>query len=418
MKVLHLSTFDKSGGAARAASRLHHGLLDGGVNSQMLVMQKNSNDRKVVGMSASVFQPLYSRLRPRVDALPLLHYRKKTNTPWNVGWLNSGVPAEIARLEPDIVHAHWIGAGFISLDELAFVPKGWIWTMHDAWAFTGGCHILGSCVAYENECGRCPQLGSSDFDDLSRSRWIKRREIYALNPPTIIVPSKWMQDCIKSSSLLREARTELIPNGLDTEVYRPINKKEARTNLGIPQDKHVILFGAYSSNGDPNKGFGNLKLALSKLAAKYSRHEIVLVIVGAEAPEKSEDLPFDVKYLGRLDSDIALVRAYSSANVVCIPSFQESFGQMATEAMACGTPVVAFKTTGLLDIVDHLLTGYMANAFDESDFASGIDFVLSNQNEAIKMSVEGRNKVLRNFDIRLVANAHRKLYIEMARIKS
>jgi glycosyltransferase involved in cell wall biosynthesis len=413
MKVLHLSTFEQSGGAARATMRLHDGLLRDGVDSQALVMNKGSNRPEVHAMTGSLIQPFNVRIRPRIDALPLIRYPNMIDSPWNVGWLPSGLSSKIDALNPDVVHMHWVGAGFFSIEEMKKLPRKWVWTMHDAWAFTGGCHILGECVAFEGECSCCPQLSSQNKYDLSNEGWLRRRELFSKKIPVIIAPSKWISEKVRSSSLLRDSRIEIIPNGLDTSIYYPMDKSVARQNLGLAHDKQVILFGALSASSNKNKGYEKFKEALLVLTKKYSIDQIQLVVFGDNQMEKEYDFGFDIKFLGKLNSEESLVRAYSAADVLCVPSLQESFGQVASEGMACGVPVVAFATSGLLDIVDHLTTGYLAKPFDVVDFANGIEYILHDKSKAEALSKASRMRSLERFDIKNVVKSHQVLYKEL-----
>ncbi len=410
MKVLHLSAFEHLGGAARATMRLHEGLLNDGVDSQVLVMNKSSFKPEVHTMTSRIIQPINVRVRSRIDAIPLICYPSKIDSPWNVGWLPSGLSGKIDALNPDVVHMHWVGAGFFSIKEMEKLPKKWVWTMHDAWAFTGGCHIVGCCMAFESQCCYCPQLGSKKIDDLSNEGWLKRRELFEKKMPITIAPSKWMAEQIRSSSLLRDSRIEVIPNGLDTSIYYPMDKLVARQTLGLALDKPVVLFGALGADSNKNKGFNKLKEALSVLAKKYSANQIQILIFGDNQIKKEYFLDFEITSLGKLNSDEALVRAYSVADVLCVPSLQESFGQVASEGMACGVPVVAFATSGLLDIVDHQTTGYLAKPFDVIDFANGIDYILRDKSRAQALSMASRKKSLEKFDLRVVVRSHQNLY--------
>jgi glycosyltransferase involved in cell wall biosynthesis len=413
MKILHLSTFEQSGGAARATMRLHDGLLKDGVDSQVLVMNKSSNRPDVHAMTGSVIQPFNVRVRSRIDALPLIRYPNKIDSPWNIGWLPGGLNSKIEALNPDVVHMHWVGAGFYSIEEMKKLPKKWVWTMHDAWAFTGGCHILGDCGAFEGECSYCPQLGSQIERDLSHGGWLRRRELFSKKMPVIIAPSKWMSERIRSSSLLRDSRIEIIPNGVDTSIYYPMDKSIVRQTLGLAHEKPVILFGALSASSNKNKGYDKFKEALLVLAKKYSADQIQLVVFGDNQIEQEYDFGFEIKFLGKLNSDESLVRAYSAADVLCVPSLQESFGQVASEGMACGVPVVAFATSGLLDIVDHLTTGYLAKPFDVVDFANGIHYVLHDKSRAEALSMASRMRSLERFDIKVVVRSHQILYRDL-----
>ena len=411
MKVLHLSTFDEEGGAARAASRLHRGLLASGVDSTMLVRRKVADrERVLVCGNEGKFNKASATLRPYVDALPLEFYRNKKNSPWHVAWLPNKLGKHINNISPDIVHAHWVCSGFLSLHNLQQIRTKFVWTLHDSWPFTGGCHIVNDCVSFRGRCGQCPQLGSAYEHDLSSLGWHRKRHLYQKNQPIFVAPSRWMADQARSSSLLADARIEIIPNGLDTSTFRPIDKQSARELLHLPPDKKIIMFGAMSSTSDPNKGFEKFKKTLEVLKQSAIKDEIELVIFGAAEPVEKPDLGFRTTYLGRLHDDVSLAVVYSAADVMCVPSIQESFGQVATEAMSCGIPVVAFGTSGLLDIIQHDVSGYLASPYDEVDFAKGIELVLSDQSRLVRMSLAARSRVTTTFDLSLVTQNYKNLY--------
>ena len=414
MKVLHLSTFDGEGGAARAAGRLHSGLLSMGADSWMSVRRKGEDSKNVIQCgSEGKIGKMVSYLRPYLDALPLFFYRNKKNAPWNIAWLPNLLKQLQRKNPPDIVHVHWIGAGFLSLGNLSKSHVRIIWTLHDAWPFTGGCHIINDCTEFKNSCGKCPQLGSNSNHDLSWLGWHRKNHLYKKTQPVFVAPSRWIAAQAKSSSLLSQFRVEIIPNGLDTNTFQPIDKNLARSLLGLPHNKKIVLFGAMSATNDPNKGFDKLKNALTHLKQSYLSSEIELVVFGSSEPINKPKMEFKTTYLGRFHDDISLAAVYSAADVMCVPSIQESFGQTATESMSCGTPVVAFATSGLLDIVEHEVSGYLAKPYDEVDFAKGIELLITNKSVLEEMSTAARNRAVECFDISIVTSKYMELYDQM-----
>jgi len=411
MKILHLSAFDGEGGAARAAGRLHRGLLVKQLESWMAVRRKGKDSKNVKQCgSEGKLGKLISLLRPYIDALPLVLFRNKKNVPWSIAWLPNKLGVIQLKIAPDIVHVHWVGTGFLSLGNLSRTKTKMIWTLHDAWPFTGGCHIINECTAFKKSCGVCPQLGSETKHDLSWFGWRRKQQLYRNQQIVFVAPSRWIAEQARSSSLLSNFQIEIIPNGLDTNVFQPIDKKLARELLGLPHDKKIILFGAMSATDDPNKGFDKLKNALSHFKQFGLGDEIELAVFGSSEPFDKPELGFRTTYLGRYHDDISLTAVYSAADVMCVPSIQESFGQTATESMSCGTPVVAFATSGLLDIVDHGVSGYLAKPYDEVDFAKGIKSLVNDESNLNKMSIEARKKAVECFDISFVTSKYMDLY--------
>ncbi|MFO7606150.1 MAG: glycosyltransferase family 4 protein [Desulfurivibrionaceae bacterium] len=406
MKILIVNTSDTQGGAARAAYRLHRSLLGADVDSQMLVQSKTSDDFTVTG-SHSIIQKGLAIIRPTLDSIPVQLYKHRTKTRFSPSWLPfTGMVDRINALNPDIVHLHWICAGMMRIEDIAKINVPIVWSLHDMWAFTGGCHCDEGCGAYKESCGGCKVLGSTRAGDLSSSVLKRKHKAFrVVKNLTIIGLSQWMARCAAESSLFKNNKVVNLPNPLDSHVFSPVAQRTARDLLNLPKDKKIILFGAMIATSDPNKGFKELSESLNKL----QRDDIEFVVFGSSEPIESQRFKFKTHYLGQLYDDISLRVLYSAADVMVVPSLQEAFCQTAAEAMSCGTPVVAFGATGLLDVVDHLTNGYLAKPFDIDDLANGIEWVLSAKNY-IELSQNARDKVMRKFDSQVVAEQYLELY--------
>jgi len=225
---------------------------------------------------------------------------------------------------------------------------------------------------------------------------------------TIVGVSKWLSNCSRNSTLLGNIRTLTLPNPLDTNTFKPSDKEKSRELWSLPKYKKLVLFGAIGGSNDFRKGFKELCEALHKLEDK----DIELVVFGSIKPEIELDFGFKTHYLGHLHDDVSLVTLYSAADVMIVPSLQEAFGQTASESMACGTPVVAFGHTGLLDIIDHKKNGYLAKPFSTDDLSSGIEWILNNKNYE-ELCQKARNKVVGEFDSVVVAKKYIDLYEEI-----
>jgi glycosyltransferase involved in cell wall biosynthesis len=224
----------------------------------------------------------------------------------------------------------------------------------------------------------------------------------------IVAPSQWLAECARKSKLMQGWPVSVVNNALDTEVWRPVDKAHARALFGLPKDVPLLLFGALGGTADPRKGFDLLLAALENLRGKID--ELELVVFGQLAPKELIDFGFPVRYVGRLHDDLTLAILYSAVDVMVVPSRQEAFGQTASEAHACGTPVVAFDSGGLTDIVKHLQTGYLAMPFDPASLAEGIIWVLSDRARHASLSVTSRQRALDRFSYPVVAEQYRKIY--------
>jgi glycosyltransferase involved in cell wall biosynthesis len=217
-----------------------------------------------------------------------------------------------------------------------------------------------------------------------------------------------------ASSLLRDFRVEVIHHGLDTTIFKPIEQRLAREKLNLPQDNVYVLFGATKATSDLRKGFHLLEPALQLLSRTEWQDRLETVIFGADEPMNAPNLGFKSHYLGRLDDDFSVVLAYSAADVTIVPSLYEAFGQTAFESLACGTPVVAFNTTGLKDIVEHQQNGYLARPYEVEDLAKGIAWVLEDKERLKKLCERAREKVEQEFNLELQAKNYLSLFKEVS----
>ena len=409
MNILHLSTFDQHGGAFRAAYRLHKSLNGIGIHSKMLVQRKFSDDPTVNGPSGWL-AGARSLWLGAMDRLPLLLYPGSQKRAWAVGWFKSSISSRVREACPDLVHLQWICRGFVPIKVLAEIRSPLVWTLHDSWAFTGGCHVPGDCLHYRKSCGCCPHLASGKEFDVSRWVWKQKRKYWESANLTVVAPSKWLAQCAKASSLFRDRRVEIIPNSLDTTVFRPVDSNIARLQNRVPPNKAIILVGAAKTLRDKNKGFHLLRPALQRLAANGWAQKAELVVFGEPEPKHPPAVGLKATYVGYVDDDLQLALLYSAAAVFVCPSVQEAFGLTVLEALACATPVVAFNVSGIPDMVEHKKNGYLARPFDTDDLANGIAWVLKDHNRAQLLSARAREKVEQEFALERVARRYASLY--------
>ena len=376
----------------------------------LLVQFKTGSEKDVICNQNSL-RKLIRRLKIFIGLLPVRLYPNKPENNFSPSLLPDGKPTEIAAINPDIIHLHWLCAGFLRVETLGKLNKPLIWTLHDSWAFTGGCHVPFDCTKYRQSCGACPVLGSSREKDLSRWTWKRKEKAWRNLNLTVVAPSRWLADCARSSSLFRQTRVEVIPNGLDTELFQPGNKEHARDLLDLPQQKKIILFGAVWANSDPNKGFHLLKQALQLLGIGSS--DLMTVVFGSDDFFVMEDLGMPVVNIGRIDDDNLLAAIYSAADVFVAPSMLENLPNTVMEAMACGTPCVAFHQGGVPDLVEHEISGYLAQPFDIEDLARGIAWILADKERHAELALQARQKVKVEFSLDKTAERYAALYREL-----
>ncbi|MFM7191622.1 MAG: glycosyltransferase family 4 protein [Microcystaceae cyanobacterium] len=406
MKVLLLSTYDIFQGAARATYRLHRGLQQMGVESWLLVHKKFSDDPSVLA-PRSAKEMAIAQMRARIAQLPLQFYPKRTASYFSPQWLPDRLAHQIQALNPDVINVHWTQAGFMQLESLAKFQKPIVLTLHDLWPLTGGCHYTEGCDRYQTGCGQCPQLGSSRNLDLSSWIWQRKAKAWRNLDLTVVALSQWVADCVQKSPILQKYPLRLIPNGLDSAQYYPVDKILAKKLLGLDPDRRVIAFGALQASSDRRKGFPFLEQILQQLRQTPWGDQIELLIFGASQTPASPRFPLPTRYLGHLSDDLSLRLVYSAADVFLAPSLEDNLPNTVLEAIACGTPCIAFRIGGMPDLIQHQGSGYLAEPFVIEDFVQGIQWVLANRT-TLALSPQGRER----FTLESQAQAYRQLFAE------
>jgi len=405
MRTAIISFNDISGGAARAAYCLHRGLLDAGVETRMFVLRKESDDDTVIAPKNSFF---ISKIRSRLDSMPLKKYKNRDKIPFSVNWLPfSPIVKKVKHFNPDIVHLHWVGGGTLRLNDFLKFKKPIVWSLHDMYAFTGGCHYANNCDRYRKECGVCPLLASNKIRDLSFYLIRRKNKIFSkINSLTIVGLSRWISNCAKNSSLVSSFNQVVnIPNPIDVNMFMPLDKEIAKKILNLPRNNKLVVFGAVNVTSDIRKGFKELNKAMQLMRMDG----ITLIIFGATRPLNPPYFGFSDYYIGKLSDNLSLKILYSAADVCVVPSLQENLSNVIMESLACGTPVVAFNIGGNVDLIDHKKNGYLAEPYSPGDLSNGIKWVLNHSNPLL-LKERAREKVVKNFESTLVVDQYINLY--------
>jgi glycosyltransferase involved in cell wall biosynthesis len=215
---------------------------------------------------------------------------------------------------------------------------------------------------------------------------------------------------------MKDWPSTLIPYPLDTNHWFPTKKNVARESLGLNPSAHIILFGAIGGTTDSRKGADLLQEALYHYSNEIGCQEqqVEIAIFGQSEPTKDRiSFPYPVHYFGSLNDNLSLRLLYSAADVMVVPSRLEAFGQTATESQACGTPVLAFRTGGLIDTVEHLETGYLADPFNPLSLSLGLRWILEDAGRLTELSVKARAKSVRLWNPDLIASMHHMAYQEI-----
>jgi len=404
-----------SGGAARAVQRIRDGLVSLGVESSIYTLHASEGGEDIVRFNyphdirsritcrwraRKIHQDFSLYLNTRPQGLELFSDDRSK--------FASKVMEQMPRC--DIIHLHWV-AGFLDYASFfAALDQPVIWTLHDMAPFTGGCHYNLGCTNFRDQCGICPQLGSSERFDLSHTIWDRKKNAFSnlyKCKMHVVATSQWMMEEARSSSLFAGLPVSVIPLGLDTDTFFPCDGLAMRSALGIHVGANVILFVA-DSISNRRKGFSHL---IQSLNGMCDQDEIVLLTIGGSACNINGT--FRHIHLGSINSDRLLVAAYSAADVFVIPSLQEAFGQTVLEAMACGVPVVGFDTGGIPDMVRSGQTGLLAPVGNVTALRQAIETLIHDPDLRGQIGRHCRDVVETEYRLDIQARRYMSLYQEV-----
>jgi len=393
-----------------AAYRLNTALVNYGVNSGCCA---NEADNVDINLFKKINRPqkYHQNFKNIISGKVLKKYQNRDkDKPSDFGIF----PIQLEDLydfnEYDILHLHWVTGGLLKLHTPKIQKKKIVWTFHGVWPLTGGCHINYDCQSWKTGCGKCPQLGSKNSSDLSSYCWQKKKKLMGeVESLTIVTPSRWLANMVQDSDIFSGRSVHVIPNCLDTDLFRPLKKCEIREILQIPIDKKIILFVAINVQ-DKHKGIDLLFKALDKLKQSNVKNVFLLAVGSSKMPDDLKDLPYPVKFLGSLKDEISLAAVYNAADVFVGPSRQDNLPTTFLEAISCGIPCVGFNIGGIPEIIEHKKSGYLASPFDIDDLANGVFWVLENENRYSALSKRARQSALEKYTMEHIAKKHSELY--------
>jgi glycosyltransferase involved in cell wall biosynthesis len=362
VKVIHLA-MSAGGGAGIAAGRGVEALRELGVAAEFWTAEGNRFGRPLRSHR-------WTTARILMDSIPLRFYQKRRLfSAWSNNWQSSRLADQINREKPDIVHVHWIGSGFLALDELSRFEMPLVWTLHDLWAFTGGCHYPDKCVGYVSGCGACPQLASTKKHDLSRRNFqAKRMHLHSV--AAFITPSTWLAELVKTSGGNCADRLHVIPNGFDGKVFFPRDREMARRSLELPTDALILVAGAQDLR-EPRKGLHFFREAMVGIAAAMHQR-CVVILFGARGNDSAHYWPCETRWLGTLAAGEETALVYCAADALLMSSVQDNLPSMPIEALGCGCPTIAFNVGGMREIIESGQTGMLADDVDSAGLSAAV----------------------------------------------
>lgn len=405
MNIIHISTSDIIGGAALAANRLNKAFNQANETSKMIVLNQCTKHKNI-----SPFIKGKKKYLSKLNFIATEYLKKRVLIPQytiSLGWCGYDLHKLKEFKEADVIYIHWIGFGFLSIKGLAKIlelNKPTVVFMHDMWFITGGCHHSFECDKYRNHCSECPKIGNILFNSVVSTTFnLKKRCLTKYKNLHIITPSNWLADCVRKSALFKNNNIKIIPNLIDTNLFKPIEKLTAVKTLNLPTDKKIILFGANGGKSDKYKGWDYLISAISQL----ERKDIIIALFGGDVSEdERKQLKFPIYSFDYLYDEYSIILLYNAADVFVIPSLAENFPNTILESLSCGTPVVGFDVGGVPDLIKHKQTGYLAKYKDECDLANGINWILDNFIEFPGNKLH--NYIVEHFSYRNVFMQHKK----------
>lgn len=387
-------------------SRLHSGLKHYGVDSRILCAKRTTNSADVATL-------------PRADGFRAETVLRSVTSRLGLNDIHRVGSFRLARhafsKDADVVHFHCTHSGTFSYLAFPVVSrqKPCVFSLHDMWAITGHCGYSYDCDRWKTGCGRCPYPKEHPrvVRDGTRLEWRLKQWAYRHSSLTFISKSSWITRQVRGS-MIRDLPLYEIPYGVDTHVYRPLDREACRDVLDLPADRKVLLFVAQSLHSR-RKGGDLLVKALQALPPRI-RSETMLVVLGRGDESFSQAAGIPTRQLGYVEGDHLKAVVYSAADLFLFPTRADVFGLVSLESQACGTPVVAFGVTGVPDHVRPGVTGYLAEAENALDFRDGIVRLLDDDSLRSSMGVRCRETVLREFSLDLEVQRHLELYRKLA----
>ena len=412
MRVLIINTSERIGGAAIAANRLMEALKNNGIKTKMLVRDKQTDQISVVELKKSWWK-VWQFIWERVVIWQANHFKKHNLFAVDIANTGTNITALPEFTQADVIHLHWINQGMLSLTDIRRIiqsGKPIVWTMHDMWPFTGICHYAGDCDKYATQCHNCPQLYKGSRKDIAYRTFQKKKKLFEGAQITFVACSRWLESLAKESDLIKGQTITNIPNAINTNLFKPRDKKQAREKCHLPQDKKLLLFGSVKIT-DKRKGIDYLVSACKQIASSYPdfSKELGVVVFGNQAEQYASLFPFPIYPMNYVSNEKELVDIYNAVDLYVTPSLQDNLPNTIVEAMACGIPCIGFNVGGIPQMIDHLHNGYVAEYQSSKDLANGTHWALT-EGEYESLSEEACRKAVSSYSESTIAKKYVEIY--------
>ena len=392
MRILHINGTTK-GGVFNGIKYLHSDLLNNEIESFLFLPEKI--DQKNIIYPGSKFYNFIKMFKNKISKIIkkffLDAYQAST-----LGWFYSyEINKVVKKIEPDIIHIHWIGNELMSIKQILGFKKKVVFTLHDMWMILPHQHY---------------SLQKKNYKESFISKKISN---YLLNEKkkidntdvTFTVTSEWMKNQFLKKNLYPNSKVFTIPYGINFSNWEPLDKFQAKNNLGINSKKRLILFTAFGPN-NPRKGLNILLECLKSVNFDFE------LVISSDVLPKNNELK-DFIFLKDLNSSEKRRILYSACDILVAPSIEEAFGLVALESLSCNLPSVAFENTGFEETIKHKKNGYLAKYLNKDDFAEGIKWVNNMLNSDENFFINSRKEVELKFNNNKILQDHIKLYEEI-----
>ena len=402
MKILHINTLFSQGGAALLMRILAENLNRNHSIEQLFIVKENSskNTEKVFQTSGKT---------------SLLGYKKLSRILSEQGFLYRFLPIEskfilktISKISPDIIHLHNIHGGYFQTNLLVKLSKiaPVVWTFHDMFPITGHCAHSFECEKWKTSCGNCARLDiyPAIKKDRTKNLWNYKNKIFNSTDFTIVTPSLWLKKCVEES-FLKNKDIRLIYNGINLENFKKTDKSETRKELGLPENKKIVLFSADGGIQNPFKGGEFVFQAFEKLK---NHNDILFLNIGGESGQKSENW----QNFGYVNDPQTMAKLYSASDIYLFPTLADNCPLTAIESLACGLPVVTFETGGVPEIVKNEKSGMVVEYKNGKMLVETLEKLLDDDELREKMAENAVN-ASKKFSSERMALEYLRLYKEL-----
>jgi len=418
MKIIHINTYSDFGGAGIACQRISDSInqISPGTSE---VFDKKTSENNFHFFREKPFPEKITYLNFAIDTLWawFLGVKKRNRFSFSLSkWGREIEKWDLVR-KADIIHLHWINQGFISLNglkKIARLGKPVVWTLHDMWPLTGGCHYSGDCDHFIEGCKNCYLLRNSGPEDLSFKGSNEKTKIFKILKPFLISPSQWLSNLAQKSHITSSYSVKVIPNPINLDIFKPGNRNEIREKLSWGREEFVIVINAFKISNE-RKGFAFLLEAIKIIEEKalIPIKSIRLAIIGEMDANLLMGSPISTSIFGYLKDEAKIIEINQAADVYVLPSLEDNLPNTILEALGCGLPSVAFRVGGIPDLIDHLETGYLSEPKSSSSLAEGIAWVYNQSKNSTALTTNSRKKALETYNYKKIGESYLEVYNRM-----